>query len=105
MASANQRDSYYRRIYGITLKQYNKILKDQGGVCAVCKLPPTTRAHAVDHDHKTGEIFGLLCFRCNHILIGKIRNSELFRNAADYLAKGLNLFVPERKKKKKRRRK
>ncbi len=101
-----QRDAYYKRTYGITLVQYNVILKKQGGVCAVCKRPPKPERNlAVDHDHKTGEIFGLLCYVCNHRLIGRIRNASLFTCAGIYLLNGLGLFVSPKKKKRRKRRK
>lgn len=64
-----------RRRYGITATRYYEMLEEQGGVCAVCREPETSlRANgkpkrlAVDHCHKTGQIRGLLCMRCNHTL-------------------------------------
>lgn len=54
--------------YGITIDEYDALLLSQGEVCAICqKLPQTSRILklAVDHDHATGEIRGLLCQRCN----------------------------------------
>lgn len=47
-----QRDTYYRRKYGITLDYYNKLGEDQGWVCASCGNPPKNNRLAVDHDHK-----------------------------------------------------
>ncbi len=57
--------------YGITVEEYEDLLKSQDGVCAICKMPCVTgkRLH-VDHDHMTGEIRGLLCYRCNRIFVG-----------------------------------
>jgi len=56
----------------ITQDQYNELLEKQGGVCAICGKVETVktrngkiRSLAVDHNHTTGEIRGLLCFRCN----------------------------------------
>lgn len=46
---------------------YDAVLRDQGGVCAICRKPPKVggrRLH-IDHDHKTGKVRGLLCARCN----------------------------------------
>ena len=58
--------------YGITLEEYNKMFIEQGGVCDICKNPQTvqnfkgiTSSLAVDHDHNTGKIRGLLCSNCN----------------------------------------
>lgn len=103
-----RRDYHYRRLYGLTLEEYNAMLAAQNGRCAVCGEEPKEhhRALAVDHDHVTGEIFGLLCTPCNKNLIGKIRRPELFERAADYLRNGSGRFVPEAfKKGQKRRRK
>jgi hypothetical protein len=44
-----------------------------------------------------------LCHFCNRRLIGRHRNPELFRNAAEYLSKGTGLFVPKKKRKRKLR--
>jgi hypothetical protein len=66
-----KQDPSYGRIrslrrFGMTLDDYAQRLTDQGGVCAICKQPPKPGKNlAVDHCHKTGEIRGLLCFRCN----------------------------------------
>jgi Recombination endonuclease VII len=47
-----QRDKYLKRKYGISLEEYNKLLKKQNGRCAICKSLPKTRSLAVDHNHK-----------------------------------------------------
>lgn len=96
-----------KMLYGISIEQYDEMLKNQDGKCAVCKRHHSefkTRL-AVDHDHKTGEIFGLLCTYCNHRVIGRERNPERFKNAAIYLETGTGLFVPPKKKRKKRKKK
>lgn len=102
---AKQRNSYLLRTYGITLKQYLGLLEGQGGGCAVCGRTPSEEGRnlAVDHDHKTREIFGLLCLRCNKYLIGRIRDSSLFAAAAAYLYAGTGLFTPVKKKRRKRK--
>jgi len=57
-----------RRDYGLTEEDYNLIAEQQGNVCAICKqLDPHTKL-VVDHDHKTGEVRGLLCNKCNRAL-------------------------------------
>lgn len=50
--------------YGIDLNQYNLMLEEQGGVCAICNRL-NYRNLSVDHDHKTGMVRGLLCDQCN----------------------------------------
>ena len=59
------RDSFLRRTYGISSEEYEKILKDQKGRCAICGRFPSRRRLDVDHNHVTGEVRGLLCHRCN----------------------------------------
>jgi hypothetical protein len=80
------RKSYLKRTYGITLEQYEVMLAAQGGVCAICQeARPEERTLHVDHDHVTGEIRGLLCFRCNNA-IGDLRdNPALVLALLDYL--------------------
>lgn len=75
-----------KKTYGITLEQYEALLAHQDGRCAVCYGKPRKRRLAVDHNHKTGEIRGLLCTRCNHKMIGAAHeNPVILRRAAEYL--------------------
>jgi len=76
--------------YGISPETYAAVLKAQGGRCAICRNVPRSIRLAVDHDHKTGEVRGLLCKRCNHDLLGGGHDDVimLFR-AIEYL-----LFPP-----------
>jgi hypothetical protein len=75
--------------YGITLIEYKEMLEQQNGVCAICGEPETAKKRnsdeprllAVDHDHETGEIRGLLCTGCNQGL-GSFRDSVYNLNAA-----------------------
>jgi len=53
---------------GVTDADYERMLAAQGDGCAICGNPPRTRRLHVDHDHKTGAVRGLLCFRCNRFL-------------------------------------
>jgi len=62
-----------KKQYGITLDVYEAMLLHQKGVCAICGKPETACHHitkevrdlAVDHCHKTADIRGLLCSKCN----------------------------------------
>lgn len=81
-----QRDLYLQRTYGITAEEYDAILDHQEGRCAICLKPPKAKRLAVDHDHRTGLVRGLLCTNCNHRLLGRRdRDPRLFLNAYWYL--------------------
>jgi len=88
------RNIQLRNKFGITLDVYNKILEGQNGVCAICKDECLTgRQLAVDHDHKTGKVRGLLCMECN-IGLGKFKDSsELLSKAISYLQKTIDTTI------------
>ena len=73
-------------VYGLSGELYWKLYQAQGGACAICKRATGKRRRlAVDHDHKTGLVRGLLCGTCNKIL-GHLRDSpELAMGIAQYL--------------------
>ena len=74
------------RKYGLTKEGFDKILDNQGGVCAICKKDSWgKRGPHVDHDHSTGVVRGVLCNKCNSAigLLGDTANSVY--NAACYL--------------------
>ena len=66
------RKNVLRREYGLTFEQYERLLKSQKNRCAICEKTLVNRPQ-VDHDHKTGEVRGILCVRCN-VLVGIIEN-------------------------------
>jgi len=83
----NSRYAYLKRTYGITIEQYDAMLEAQGGKCAICGTQNcrTGKRLAVDHDHITGEVRGVLCYRCNTAL-GKFRDDpQILAKAIDYL--------------------
>lgn len=85
-ASAAAHGASIRRDFDLSSEEYSALLNLQGGVCAICGQRPVTRRLAVDHDHTTGEVRGLLCSRCNHDLLGAGHdNVDRLRSAAAYL--------------------
>ena len=76
---------HIKKKYGITDIQYAELLSAQDGVCAICFKRPTKRRLAVDHDHKTGKIRGLLCYPCNYFILGRTAKAELLFKAFEYL--------------------
>lgn len=73
--------------YGITVQQYEDLLKSQNYCCPICLLHQDDHRQNmhVDHDHETGEIRGLLCAICNRYFTGSQRTEEKFQRAIDYL--------------------
>jgi len=75
--------------YGLTSEEYEKILQQQEGKCAICK--EIMDKPCIDHCHQTGKIRGILCVSCNHGL-GNFRDSiDSLLTAAEYLG---SVFVP-----------
>ena len=74
--------------YGITVEQYEEMLAAQGGKCALCGgMMDEGRRLAVDHDHETGEVRGILHVRCNTAIALFKDSPEICRKAAEYLEK------------------
>jgi hypothetical protein len=69
-SSATAHASMTQRVYGLTSAQYDELLALQGGRCAICRNRPGSKRFAVDHDHDTGVVRGLLCSTDNHDLLG-----------------------------------
>lgn len=75
-----------KRTYGITLEEYRNFLNFCGNVCGICgDKCPSGRSLAVDHDHETGIIRGLLCVNCNKGLGNFKDNITLLKTAIIYL--------------------
>ena len=71
--------------YGITLPMYKNILRKQNYRCAICRKKPNKKRLSVDHNHKTGKVRGLLCYKCNTGL-GMLRdNPYIVQQALEYL--------------------
>ncbi|MFI6820990.1 endonuclease VII domain-containing protein [Micromonospora sp. NPDC050187] len=66
------REYHLRRRYGIGQKEFDELLAEQGGVCAICGSPEPQH---VDHDHRNGSVRGILCFNCNGGL-GQFRDDQ-----------------------------
>lgn len=76
--------------YGLELGEYDRIVANQGGGCAICAATADTTRLVVDHDHSTGEVRGILCNSCNTGL-GQFDDSvDGLRAAMRYLSTGFN---------------
>lgn len=75
------------KTYGITAEEYQRIYEAQGGRCYICQRATGARRKlAVDHDHESGYVRGLLCRPCNHKVLGHLRDdTEAFQRAIDYI--------------------
>ncbi len=82
---------YNLRRYGISVADYDAMLEEQGGGCAICFTTEPggrgSRLH-VDHDHATGEVRGLLCVNCNNGLGRFGDDADALDAASAYLRKG-----------------
>jgi Recombination endonuclease VII len=88
---ANKKDARLRRVYGITLRQWQAMWKMQKGCCAICGKPFGKKRAYTDHDHKTGRVRGILCYVDNRRLIGRRSAAWLYRRAAEYLEREVAL--------------
>ncbi len=74
----------HRKLVASVREDYDAMARVQGGVCAICGRPPKTRRLAIDHDHATMRVRGLLCHRCNRALPSWV-TPEWLELARDYL--------------------
>lgn len=69
------------------MEQWDSILTNQGGKCAICRSPnPTTKqGWHTDHCHKTGKVRGILCKSCN-VALGEVKDRiDVVKNMLEYL--------------------
>lgn len=78
-----------KKKFGIGTEEYERILAAQDYVCAICGSPSPRSSRkerfAIDHDHDTGKIRGVLCNPCNRgigLLGDKVSRLQA---AVDYL--------------------
>ena len=77
-----------RRDYGLTPEDYRKMAEKQQNRCAICGRWETHKKNrylAIDHNHVTGKIRGLLCSNCNAGLGFFEDNPQILANAIEYL--------------------
>jgi len=89
----SSRTTKLKRRFGITPEEYGNLYRIQNGLCKICGNPET-KIHrstgdiqrlAVDHEHNSGKIRGLLCTSCN-LGIGNFKDSTvLLKKAIEYL--------------------
>lgn len=85
-----KRDWALRKAYGISLEEVEARIVAQGGVCPVCleKLSSMGKGRggaAVDHNHDTGKVRGILCQQCNAALGSLGDDPETLKRGYNYL--------------------
>lgn len=73
------KNTHLKKKYGITLDDFERMVEEQDGQCAICDavmMPPH-----VDHNHLTGKVRRLLCFTCNGAL--HYLENEVWRTRAE----------------------
>lgn len=72
---------------GISAKRFREMEATQDGKCAACgRIPSKGRKLCVDHNHTTGAVRGLLCFRCNYGLGWFKDDAQVLTALSNYLA-------------------
>ena len=85
MKTKSRLEHHLKHTYGLTLSEYDIMLKYQNNVCAICGgVDKSGRRLSIDHDHKTGQLRGLLCTACNTRL-SVLENRPFKRKAIKYL--------------------
>lgn len=74
-----RREEYFQQMFGISATEADRI-KASNPLCYVCGKSGTVKNHPkqpaelhLDHDHKTGKVRGVLCFKCN-TFVGFLEN-------------------------------
>jgi len=84
-----KRKSMWKLKFGLNVKDYNKMFDKQQGCCAICGRHQSElkRCLAIDHNHSTGQIRGLLCSSCNPAIgsLGADSGIELLQKAIEYI--------------------
>ena len=97
--SPEGKDKYFKKNYNISFSEYQEMNESQNYKCWICecgvsdrrnKVKPSSEKDAdvyfaVDHNHKTKKVRGLLCSKCNTALGQFEDNPELLRRAIKYL--------------------
>ena len=86
----DQRKSVLKHRYGMSVEDYDALLKEQNSGCAICgnPIPGRNNKHfAIDHNHKTNKVRGLLCYKCNSGIGYFKENIDFLQKAIDYLKK------------------
>lgn len=62
-STCRNRSNQLGKRFSLTVAQYRALVAATGGTCPLCTSRP--RVWAVDHDHQTGLVMGVVCTGCN----------------------------------------
>jgi hypothetical protein len=85
-----QRSLEINRKYGVTQEVWEGFTAFQKGLCASCSTDLSVlsgRHLAIDHDHETGLVRGILCHSCNKILGFCGDNQMMLYGVINYLVR------------------
>lgn len=81
-----ERKHYFKSEYGISLEEYDLLLQKQHGLCKICKKRFSNKQQThLDHNHRTAQIRGILCHKCNLLLGLADDDIHLLRECIAYL--------------------
>ena|SRR3990167_131816 len=72
-----------KKRYKVTYSEFEQLKREQENRCKICKKFSGGRRLSIDHNHETGRVRGLLCYKCN-TAIG-LMDSSSFERARAYL--------------------
>lgn len=78
-----------KKVYNLSLDDYEKLLNDQNKNCAIC-LKPLTFDYVIDHDHRTGKVRGIVHRSCNSFIGLAKEDTTILENSILYLNKHRN---------------
>lgn len=81
----HERHKHIMKNYRISLAEEQRLRAAQSNACLICDAVFGDEAPAVDHDHDTGKVRGLLCKQCNYAVGQFGDNPRLLHRAAEYL--------------------
>lgn len=88
-ASRASHASRIKAVYDLTQEDYEALLKFQGGRCYICRQLPQKKRLAIDHDHRTNAVRGLLCandeWGCNVSLRRLLNSIDMAQRALEYV--------------------
>ena len=87
-SASKRRERTLREGYNMSLGDYDDMLDNQQGKCAICSSYPKSKPLAVDHCHYSGVVRGLLCSNCNTALGLFADDIDVMEKAISYLKKG-----------------